>query len=152
MSRIGIVTCSNCTQDANCSSVVCLADLRKRKGLFEQYKDDEKVELIGIINCAGCPTVAAPDKILKRTRALTSYRIDALHFSYCMTALCPFLRQYKKIIQQENPALKIVHGTHEVRDTSAFKNGVKEILCPKHSVPQDMNTLINGSLQTVADQ
>ncbi|MDQ0286159.1 hypothetical protein J2Z49_001271 [Desulfofundulus luciae] len=25
MARIGIITCSNCTQDLNCASVVCLA-------------------------------------------------------------------------------------------------------------------------------
>lgn len=35
MARVGILTCSNATQDLGCSSVVCLADLRKRKGFFE---------------------------------------------------------------------------------------------------------------------
>jgi len=148
MARIGILTCSNCTQDANCASVVCLGDLRKRKGLFERYKNEEKVELIGIINCAGCPTVAAPEKILKRTKALTSYRLDALHFSYCMTALCPFLAKYEKIIQDNNPELEIVHGTHTPRDKRTFQNEMKELLCPSVCVPQDMNDIIQGTLKT----
>ena len=61
MTRIGILTCSNCTQETNCASVVCLGDLRKRRGFFEQYPKDEPLDLIGIINCAGCPTLNAVD-------------------------------------------------------------------------------------------
>jgi len=34
MARIAILTCSNCIQDSNCASVVCLGDLRKRRGWF----------------------------------------------------------------------------------------------------------------------
>lgn len=37
MARIGIITGSNCTQDVNCAAVVCLADMRKRRGFFERY-------------------------------------------------------------------------------------------------------------------
>ena len=62
MARIGILTCSNCTQDSNCASVVCLADMRKRRGFFASYPHDEPLDLIGIINCAGCPTLAAAGK------------------------------------------------------------------------------------------
>lgn len=147
MSRIGILTCSNCTQDANCASVVCLGDMRKRKGLFEQYDKDDTLELIGIINCAGCPTIAASDKILKRTKALTEFKIDFLHFSYCMTALCPFLKKYEKIISENNPNVTIVHGTHRPGDKKIFHKKVHEILCPKISIPQDMNDSIKGTLK-----
>lgn len=147
MARIGILTCSNCTQEANCASVVCLGDLRKRRGLFERYNNEEKLELIGIINCAGCPTIAAPEKILRRTKALTSYKLDALHFSYCMTALCPFLAKYEKIIKEHNPGLTIVCGTHTPRDKKTFQQEIKEILCPTQSEPQDMNNVIKGTIK-----
>ena len=147
MVRIGILSCSNCTQEANCASVVCLADLRKKRGLFEQYRNEDKVELVGIINCAGCPTIAAPEKILKRTNSLTNYRIDALHFTYCMTALCPFLKKFEKIIHQNNPDLKIIHGTHQPREKSLFQKEIKEILCPRITVPQDMNDVIKETLK-----
>ena len=60
MARIAILTCSNCTQDSNCASVVCLGDMRKRRGFFAPYPQDQPLDLIGIINCAGCPTLAAP--------------------------------------------------------------------------------------------
>ncbi len=147
MARIGILTCSNCTQDANCASVVCLGDLRKRRELKQKYRNEEKLELIGIINCAGCPTLAAPEKILKRTKALTAYRLDALHFSYCMTALCPFLKKYEQIIKENNPGLAIVHGTHTPRDNQIFREEIKEILCPALPEHQDMNDVIKGTIK-----
>lgn len=148
MARIGILTCSNCTQDTNCASVVCLGDMRKRKGFFERYSKEEKLELIGIINCSGCPTLAAPEKILQRVKALAGYRLDALHFSYCMTALCPFRKKYEKIIKAKYPELTIVHGTHTPKDTKEFQKEVKELLCPTVFAVQDMNDVIRGTVQT----
>ena len=146
MTRIGILTCSNCTQDSNCASVVCLGDMRKRRGFFERYSADSELHLIGIINCAGCPTLAAPEKILRRVRGLASYTIDVLHFSYCMTALCPFIRKYQMVIKEAYPDLEIVLGTHAPRDNSEFRQGVKELLCPSVHHRQDMNDMIRGTL------
>ncbi len=148
MARVGILTCSNCTQDTNCASVACLGDMRKRKGLFEEYGDEKQLDLVGIINCSGCPTLAAPEKIMKRVRALTGYGIDALHFSYCMTALCPFIKKYEKIIQENCPEVKIVHGTHRPKDKKVFQNEMNELLCPTVSIPQDMNDVIKRKLKS----
>jgi predicted metal-binding protein len=147
MARIGIVTCSNCTQETNCAAVVCLGDMRKRRGFFERYKDEQNLDLIGIINCSGCPTLAAPEKILQRVKALAEYRLDALHLSYCMTALCPFLKKYQAVIAKTYPALEIVLGTHIPKDKMQFRNDVKELLCPTVSRVQDMNDIIKGTLQ-----
>ena len=147
MARIGILTCSNATQESNCGSVVCLGDMRKRGGFFSAYPKDEPLDLIGIINCAGCPTVAAPEKILKKVRALADFRIDALHFSFCMTALCPFIKQYEKVISLEYPNLKIVAGTHKPIDKNEFQRGMKELLCQTVQRPQDMTSLVKGTLE-----
>ena len=151
MARIGIITCSNCTQESNCASVVCLGDMRKRKGLFERYPKEEPLDLIGIINCAGCPTLAVPEKILKRVRAVAEFKLDALHFSYCMTALCPFLSKYEKVIRADYPRLEIVLGTHKPLDKTEFQKGVKEILCPTISAQQTMTDLIKGRLRLPGD-
>jgi predicted metal-binding protein len=147
MARIGILTCSNCTQETNCASVVCLGDMRKQRGFFERYRNEEKLDLIGIINCAGCPTLAAPEKILRRVKALAEYRLDALHFSYCMTALCPFLKKYQSVIAKAYPDLEVVLGTHIPKDKEQFRNDVKELLCPTVSEIQDMNDIIMGKLK-----
>lgn len=147
MARIGIITCSNCALETNCSSVVCLAELRKRKGFFDCYPQEEPVELVGLVHCAGCPTNIGPSKILKRIRSLTEYKIDALHFSYCMTSLCPFLNKYEKVIKEVHPDLKIVQGTHRPVDSETFKKAVHEMLCPTVKIPQDMNDLIKGRFE-----
>jgi predicted metal-binding protein len=147
MARIGILTCSNCTQETNCAAVVCLGDLRKRRGFFERYRTDDKLDLIGIINCAGCPTLAAPEKILKRVKALAQYGLDALHFSYCMTALCPFLNKYRAVIAELYPDLTVVMGTHIPKDNEKFRDDIKELLCPTYAEIQDMNDIIRAALK-----
>jgi predicted metal-binding protein len=147
MARIAILTCSNCTQDSNCASVVCLGDMRKRRGFFEPYPKDEPLDLIGIINCAGCPTLAAPEKILKRVRAVAEFRLEALHLSFCMVTLCPFIKPYAALIKREFPGINIVMGTHQPTDRDRFVRGVKELLCQTLAGPQTMNDLIRGTLK-----
>ncbi len=144
MARIGIITCSNCSQDTNCAAVVCLGDMRKRSGFFERYPAEEPLDLIGIINCAGCPTVAAPKKILRKVRAVAEFKLDALHFSFCMTALCPFLTKYEKTIKEEYPNLEIVLGTHKPIDKGEFQEKVRELLCPSVSPTRAMTDVIKG--------
>lgn len=141
MARIGILTCSNCTQELNCASIVCLGDMRKRRGLFERYPANEPLDLVGFINCAGCPTLAAPEKIKKRLAAFQVAKIDALHLSFCMTALCPFIASYEKAIQQAFPGLQIIRGTHRPPDPQGFRQDVKALLCPAGPLP-DMNAYI----------
>ncbi len=130
MARIGILTCSNATQDLGCSSVSCLADFRKRKGAFAQYSQDEKLTLVGIINCPGCPTLTGSDKLLKRIRALTEFRVDSIHFSYCIKSLCPFKENYRKALGEEFPNIKIIIGTHEEHVTpEEYRKRVKKLFC-----------------------
>jgi predicted metal-binding protein len=152
MARIGIITCSNCTQESNCASVVCLGDMRKRKGFFEMYPKDEPLDLVGIINCAGCPTIAAPEKILKRVRAVAEFNIEALHLSFCMTALCPFIHKYVDLIKEAFPGINLVMGTHKPVDKREFGRGVKELLCQTLASVQTMNELIRGTLKIPQDQ
>jgi len=117
MARIGILTCSNATQDLGCSSVVCLADLRKRKGFFATYPQEESLDLVGIINCPGCPTLAGPEKLLQRIRALTEFRVQAIHFSNCIKHLCPFKEKYRLVLEKEFPEILLVMGTHAEQNT-----------------------------------
>jgi predicted metal-binding protein len=128
MAKIGILTCSNATQDLGCASVSCLADFRRRKGTFAQYPADERLTLIGIINCPGCPTLTGPDKLIERIRALTDFGIDTIHFSYCVKALCPFKERYKNALEESFPHIKIVLGTHEEHITpEEFRRRVKRL-------------------------
>jgi len=148
LARIGIITCANCTQDANCAAVVCLGDLRKRRGFFERYPKDEPLDLVGLISCAGCPTVAAPEKILRRVKAVADFKIDALHLSFCMTAVCPFVHKYEQVIKEHFPALELVPGTHKPAPLPEFRRGVKELICQTLAGAQTMADLIRGNIKT----
>ncbi len=130
MAKIGILTCSNATQDLGCSSASCLSDFRKRKGTFADYPADEKLTLMGIINCPGCPTLTGPDKLLRRIRALTEFNVDTIHFTYCMKALCPFKEKYKTALEEAFPGIKVVIGTHEEHVTpEEYRLRVKKLFC-----------------------
>lgn len=144
MSRIGILTCSNVTQDLGCSSINCLADFKKRGGEFEVYSNDEDLTLVGIINCPGCPTLTGPDKLLKRIRALTEFQVDAIHFTYCIKVLCPFKEKYKSALEQTFPDIKIVIGTHKSALTpEAFREKIKGLF------NQDKKTMVDVILKKV---
>ncbi len=139
MARIGILTCSNATQDLGCSSASCLADLRKRGGAFAKYPADEPLDLIGIINCPGCPTLTGADKLLQRIRGLTEFSVDSIHFTYCIKALCPFTEKYRKALEDVFPDIKIVVGTHQTRLTEQeFRERAKKLFCQDKKIMADM--------------
>lgn len=147
MARIGILSCSNCTQETDCSMIACLRDFRRRKGFFKRYPANEPLNLVGVINCAGCPTNAVPEKILKKVRALASFKLDALHLAYCMVVLCPFQNTYQKVISAAYPDLEIIAGTHTPVDSSEFKRGMRELLSPALIRPMAMTDLMKRNLK-----
>jgi len=139
MARIGILTCSNATQDLGCSSVSCLADLRKRRGMFKDYPAEEPLDLVGIINCPGCPTLTGPDKLLLRIRALTEFRTGAIHFANCVKALCPFLEQHRRAIGSSFAGISVVIGTHQEHiPPEEFRARVKGLFNRKRKTMVDM--------------
>ena len=139
MAKIGILTCSNATQDLGCSSVACLSDLRKRKGGFASYANDEKLTLIGIINCPGCPTLTGPDKLLRRIRGLTEFGVDAIHFTYCLKALCPYTNKYKSALERAFPTIRVVVGTHEEHSPpDEYRERVKTLFCQSRQTMVDL--------------
>jgi len=139
MAKIGILTCSNATQDLGCSSVSCLADFRKRKGTFSEYPENEKLTLAGIINCPGCPTLTGSDKLIERIRALTDFGVDTIHFSFCLKSLCPFKEQYAKALKDSFPDISIVIGTHEEHVApKEFRRRVKQLFCQPRKTMVDI--------------
>jgi predicted metal-binding protein len=137
MKRIGMLTCSNATQDLGCSTVSCLRDFRKRKGEFSRYNE---AELIGIINCPGCPTVTGSEKLLRRIKSLTEFNIDAIHLTYCLIALCPFKEKYFKDLRKAFPNIEFIAGSHEAHlDHSEFRERVSGLFC---QTPRNMVDII----------
>jgi len=128
--RIGIMTCSNITQDLGCAAPICLKGLRARGGKFARYDDD--VELVGIINCAGCPGIFGADKLVRRIRTLAELNVDAIHFSSCLIDFCPFREKYRKMINEKYPDIDVVLGTHDPPEgitPEMFIQAVKDMVC-----------------------
>lgn len=139
MSRIGILTCSNATGELGCSASVCLRDLRKRAGEFARYPKDSPLALVGIISCPGCPTLTGPQKLLERVRALTEFRLDTIHLTYCLVALCPFKNKYIRALKENFPQTEIVCGTHESHLTHhRFRDEVAGLFCQPRRTMTDL--------------
>jgi len=109
--KIGIITCSNATIEMDCCAAPCLRDLNQHLGIFKEHHEYPPI-LAGMITCAGCPTLAYPEKIMRKVKILAEFEISAIHFSYCMVALCPFLNKYIEIISKEYPNIRLIKGTH----------------------------------------
>ena len=140
MARIGILTCSNTTQDAGCSSFMCLKGINENTGEFARYQNQGGTELAGIINCAGCPTAVAPEKLLKRVRSLAFLQLDAIHLSSCVMSLCPFKNKYARLLKKHFPGINIVEGTHveSPEVVQMFIAGMQDMLTQSQKTMADM--------------
>jgi predicted metal-binding protein len=141
--KIGIITCANATQDMNCCSVSCLRDLHKRLGSFQNYPPDIPLHLVGMISCAGCPTKAYPEKILRRVNSLVQFKVTHLHFANCMMAFCPFLSKYTDAIKREYPDIQLIEGTHKAHNSNEVFR--EKLVCAFQS-KKDMPDIILGKI------
>ena len=110
--KIGIITCSSATFEMDCCAAVCLRDMHQHLGEFKKHHTTPPI-LAGMITCAGCPTLAYPEKIIRKVKMLAEFGVRTIHFSYCMVALCPFLNKYIEMIGKAYPDIRLIKGTHE---------------------------------------
>jgi predicted metal-binding protein len=142
MPKVGILGCDATTRDMDCVMIGCFGNLRGRQGSFEQYAENDPPELVGIIQCGGCPTAVGTDRIWQKVKALAEYGIEALHLSSCLVQVCPFKEEFVKTIKKEYPDIQVVEGTHPFHDVDAFKAGIKEVAAQRAVTPQKMNDIV----------
>ena len=58
----------------------------------------------GIITCSNC----AQETTCAALVCFEDIKVNAIHFSYCMTALSPFPSKYEMVIRKEHPDLALV--------------------------------------------
>ncbi len=87
--------------------------VRDKKGAFEDV--DEEIEIVGFINCGGCPG----KKAVLRAGELVHRGADTIAFASCIqkgTPIgypCPFARKMKELVQKEvGDEVKILDYTH----------------------------------------
>ncbi len=152
MAKIGILGCESTTRDMNCVMIGCFGNMRGRQGKFQDYAEDDPLELTGIIHCGGCPTALGTERIWQKVQALVDYGIDSLHLTSCLTHFCPFKDEFVETIQREYPDLKLVEGTHPFHDIEATKEGIKELVVQRAVTPQRMNDLIFKKIKLPPDE
>ena len=109
--KVGIIRCQQ-TEDY-CPGTTDFRILRERKGAFAGV--EEEIELVGFINCGGCPA----KRSVLRARELVRRGADTIAFASCIqkgTPIgypCPFAQAMKELIARDlGDKVRILDYTH----------------------------------------
>ncbi len=109
--KLGIIRCMQ-TEDY-CPGTTDFKVIKNRKGAFEGVEED--IELIGFINCGGCPG----KKAVLRARELVKRGADTIAFASCIqkgTPIgypCPFAEKMRELVSKEaGEDVRIIDYTH----------------------------------------
>lgn len=109
--KVGIIRCMQ-TEDY-CPGTTDFKAVREKTGAFEGI--EEEIEIVGFINCGGCPA----KKAVLRARELVRRGADTIAFASCIqkgTPIgypCPFAKKMKEIIAQDlGEEIRFLDYTH----------------------------------------
>ncbi len=109
--KVGIIRCMQ-TEDF-CPGTTDFRMIREKKGAFEGVEED--IEIIGFINCGGCPG----KKAVLRARELVNRGADSIAFASCIQKgtpigyACPFAKRKKDVIQNDlGDGIRLIDYTH----------------------------------------
>lgn len=110
--KVGVIRCMQ-TEDF-CAGTNCFKMIANKTGSFEGTTED--IEIIGYVNCGGCPG----KKAVLRTRKLLSMGVDTIAMASCITKgnpigyPCPFMAKMRDLIKNEcaDKNIRILEYTH----------------------------------------
>ena len=109
--KVGIIRCMQ-TEDF-CPGTTDFRMIREKKGAFEGVEED--IEIIGFINCGGCPG----KKAVLRARELVNRGADSIAFASCIQKgtpidyAYPFAKRMKDVIQNDlGDGIRLIDYTH----------------------------------------
>ena len=109
--KVGIIRCMQ-TEDF-CPGSADFKAIREKTGAFEGV--EEEIEIVGFINCGGCPG----KKAVLRARELVRRGADTIVFASCIqkgTPIgypCPFAKRMKEIVAAAvGDEMKLIDYTH----------------------------------------
>jgi len=109
--KVGIIRCMQ-TEDY-CPGTTDFRMISEKQGAFANIEED--IEIIGFINCGGCPA----KKAVLRARELVKRGADTIAFASCIqkgTPIgypCPFAKKMKELIQKDlGDKIQILDYTH----------------------------------------
>ncbi len=109
--KVAIIRCMQ-TEDY-CPGTIDFKAVREKSGAFSNTNED--IEIIGFVNCGGCPG----KKAVLRAKESVKRGADTIAFASCiqkgtpMGYPCPFAKKMKEVIQKGLPkTIKILDYTH----------------------------------------
>lgn len=109
--KLGVLRCLQ-TEDY-CPGTADFKAIRNKNGVFAGVEED--IEIVGFINCGGCPG----KKALLRAKELVKRGADTIAFASCiqkgtpMGYPCPFAAQMKSIVEKGVGAeIRLLDYTH----------------------------------------
>lgn len=106
--KISIFCCSKVTQKLGCSSTQCLCALKNRIGAYSRHTRNAEVELVGLVNCPGCPSEIGPERLAKQIKNLAEYQVNEIYFSSCINTFCVFRYDYQALIERDYPEVEVI--------------------------------------------
>ncbi len=110
--KVGIIRCMQ-TEDF-CPGTGDFKAVRNKEGSFAQVEED--IEIVGFINCGGCPG----KKAVLRARELMKRGADTIAFASCVQLgtpigyACPFAKKMKEMVRNEvGEDIRILDYTHD---------------------------------------
>ena len=97
--KVGIIRCMM-TEDY-CPGTKDFKAIREKSGIFEGVEED--IEIVGFINCGGCPG----KKAILRARELVKRGADTIAFASCITKgtpigyPCPFAKRQQGLVEND---------------------------------------------------
>lgn len=109
--KVGIIRCYQ-TRDV-CPGTTDFKYIREKKGAFEGIEED--IEVIGFIDCGGCPG----KKAVFRAREMVKRGADTIAFASCITRgtpidyACPFANKMIDVVRKDiGEGIRILDYTH----------------------------------------
>ncbi len=107
MVKVGIIICD---RNRTCTGGKCFMSVEDRSGTFARYPKDEPIEIVGWINCGGCPG----ERLEFAPSTMKKYGAEVIHLASGFLAgypPCPYIKDFVQYIENYT-GLPVVVGTH----------------------------------------
>ena len=99
-----------CNRNRKCIGNKCFKAINERDGMFSNYPENEKIEVVGWMACGGCPG----ERLEFAPADMKKYGADVIYLASCYLAgypICPYIEDHKNYIEKV-VGLPVVIGTH----------------------------------------
>ncbi len=99
-----------CNRNRKCIGNKCFKAITEREGMFSNYPENEKIEVVGWMACGGCPG----ERLEFAPADMKKYGADVIYLASCYLAgypICPYIEDHKNYIENV-VGLPVVIGTH----------------------------------------